>query len=179
MTDSVIPQDQLGLRRGSSFGCLGVAGKKKCEACKASRPQQSHKTIIRYLEAVASGVITQLPKSIFGRETDSCRKEAASWAEIGIIFVSECSGTGYIGIEIPMRRRLPRQLVLGMLCSLFLATIGETVSLPVRQNLFPSNCIAILVVGLPGDLESEKTYDQQLQGWLEIVANGGTVQKLF
>jgi hypothetical protein len=37
----------------------------------------------------------------------------------------------------------------------------------------------VLLVGLPGDVESEESYREQLQGWLEVVAGGGQAARVF
>ncbi len=48
-----------------------------------------------------------------------------------------------------------------------------------RQPLFPAQSAVVLLAGLPGDVESESTYRDQLQSWLEIVGGSGQAAKIF
>jgi hypothetical protein len=47
------------------------------------------------------------------------------------------------------------------------------------QGLFPPGATVVLVAGVPGDVESEENYREQLQGWLDIVADGGQAARVF
>jgi hypothetical protein len=47
-----------------------------------------------------------------------------------------------------------------------------------RQPLIPERSAVVLMAGLPGDMESETAYREQLQSWLEIVATGGQAAKV-
>jgi transglutaminase-like putative cysteine protease len=47
------------------------------------------------------------------------------------------------------------------------------------RGLFPPQSTVVLLSGLPGDVESENDYSQQLAAWLELVASSGSVQKLL
>jgi len=48
-----------------------------------------------------------------------------------------------------------------------------------RQGLFPSQSTVVLVAGVPGDVESEENYRDQLQGWLELATGSGQAAKVF
>jgi hypothetical protein len=48
-----------------------------------------------------------------------------------------------------------------------------------RPGLFPPQSTVVLLVGVPGDVESEANYQDQLQGWLDIVANKGQAVRVF
>ncbi len=48
-----------------------------------------------------------------------------------------------------------------------------------RLGLFPAQSAVILLVGVPGDLESEENYRDQLQGWLDLLAGGGEAARVF
>ena len=37
----------------------------------------------------------------------------------------------------------------------------------------------VLMTGLPGDLESESAYHEQLQGWLEILSADGKASRVY
>ena len=45
--------------------------------------------------------------------------------------------------------------------------------------LFPPQATVVLLCGLPGDVESENDYKQQLATWLDLVASSGPIQKVF
>ncbi len=47
------------------------------------------------------------------------------------------------------------------------------------RTLFPPQSTVVLLLGVPGDLESENKYREQLEAWLEWVASSGQVQKLY
>jgi len=48
-----------------------------------------------------------------------------------------------------------------------------------REGLFPPQSTVLLLVGVPGDVESEGNYRDQLQGWLDVVASSGAAAKVF
>ena len=48
-----------------------------------------------------------------------------------------------------------------------------------RQRLFPAQSAVVLLAGLPGDVESENTYRDQLQSWLDIVEGSRQAAKIF
>ena len=51
---------------------------------------------------------------------------------------------------------------------------------PTKQpGLFPPQSTLVLVVGVPGDVESEESYRDQLQSWLELATSSGQVAKVF
>ena len=51
---------------------------------------------------------------------------------------------------------------------------------PTKQpGFFPPQSTLVLVVGVPGDVESEESYRDQLQGWLELATSSGQVAKVF
>lgn len=64
-------------------------------------------------------------------------------------------------------------------CGLMLALPAFGAGAADRGPFFPPQSSVVLLAGLPGDLESENTYREQLQTWLEILGAGGTAQKLF
>jgi transglutaminase-like putative cysteine protease len=47
------------------------------------------------------------------------------------------------------------------------------------EGLFPAHSTVVLLVGVPGDVESEENYRAQLQGWLEAVAGGRQAFRVF
>ncbi len=47
------------------------------------------------------------------------------------------------------------------------------------DQLFPPQSTVVLLSGVPGDLETENSYRDQLQTWLEIVQSAGRVENLF
>ena len=48
-----------------------------------------------------------------------------------------------------------------------------------RPGFFPPQSTVVLLVGVPGDVESEESYRDQLQGWLELATGGGQAAKIF
>jgi len=48
-----------------------------------------------------------------------------------------------------------------------------------RSGLFPPQSTVLLLVGVPGDVESEENYRDQLQGWLELATGNGQAGKVF
>jgi len=137
------------------------------------------KRLSGYPEAVASGVITQQPGEYSAEKLIVPEGKLDLALAVRSFLFPNVMVKAISDSEIPMRRRLLKQFALGILYGLSLVCVGKAASLPGRQPLFPSDCIAILLVGLPGDLESETTFSQQLQGWLDVIANNGKVQKLF
>ena len=47
------------------------------------------------------------------------------------------------------------------------------------QGLFPPQSMVVLLAGVPGDVESEQTYRDQLQGWVDLAAGSGQAAKVF
>jgi hypothetical protein len=47
------------------------------------------------------------------------------------------------------------------------------------QPLLPERAVVVLMTGLPGDMESENTYREQLQIWLELVSAGAKALKIY
>jgi Domain of Unknown Function with PDB structure (DUF3857)/Transglutaminase-like superfamily len=47
------------------------------------------------------------------------------------------------------------------------------------EGLIPPQSTVVLLVGLPGDVESEESYREQLQGWLDLLAGAGRAAKVF
>ncbi len=58
-----------------------------------------------------------------------------------------------------------------------LAVPGVALSDP--SGLFPPQSTVVLLVGVPGDVESEETYRAQLQDWLDLAAGGGQAARVF
>ncbi|PYJ03063.1 MAG: hypothetical protein DME25_13670, partial [Verrucomicrobia bacterium] len=84
----------------------------------------------------------------------------------------------YPGAGFPMggyefTRLLPRAF------ALFMAAATPAAVPPDRAFFLPPQVTVVLLVGLPGDLESENTYRDQLQSWLEIVRSDGRAQRVF
>lgn len=48
-----------------------------------------------------------------------------------------------------------------------------------RQGLFPPQSTVVLLAGVPGDVESEENYRDQLQSWLELATASGQAAKVF
>jgi len=48
-----------------------------------------------------------------------------------------------------------------------------------RQGLFPPQSTVVLLVGVPGDVESEGNYRDQLQGWLDLAAGSGQAARVL
>src|ERR1017187_3302019 len=48
-----------------------------------------------------------------------------------------------------------------------------------RQGLFPPQSTVVLLAGVPGDVESEENYRDQLQSWLELAKGSGQVARIF
>src|ERR1051325_10380435 len=63
----------------------------------------------------------------------------------------------------------------GLLLSAAVVFSAETDSGP----FIPPKATVVLMTGLPGDVESESAYRDQLQAWLEILANNGNARKIF
>jgi hypothetical protein len=49
----------------------------------------------------------------------------------------------------------------------------------VGQGLFPPHCTVVLVAGVPGDVESEENYRDQLQSWLELAKGSRQAARIF
>jgi hypothetical protein len=47
------------------------------------------------------------------------------------------------------------------------------------QGLFPPQSTVVLLAGVPGDVESEGNYRDQLQSWLELATDGGRAARVF
>src|SRR5437667_6326234 len=57
----------------------------------------------------------------------------------------------------------------GILCAYLLScALGVSASIG-SPELFPEQSIVVLLAGLPGDSESENTYREQLQAWLDVL----------
>ena len=48
-----------------------------------------------------------------------------------------------------------------------------------RQGLFPPQSTVVLFAGVPGDVESEENYRDQLQSWLELAKGSGRAARIF
>src|SRR5215475_6942411 len=48
-----------------------------------------------------------------------------------------------------------------------------------HERLFPPHSTVVLLAGLPGDVESENNYAEQLQAWLEIARASSRARELF
>jgi len=47
------------------------------------------------------------------------------------------------------------------------------------QGLFPPQSAVVLVAGVPGDVESEENYRDQMQSWLDLVTGSGQAARVF
>jgi len=47
------------------------------------------------------------------------------------------------------------------------------------ERLFPPQSAVVLLTGVPGDVESEESYREQLQGWLELATGSGQAARVF
>ena len=65
-------------------------------------------------------------------------------------------------------------LMMGVLCAL-LASLKTSCS----ATFFPTNSTVLLLSGLPGDLESENQFHNQLQSWLDLLGNAHHKGTLF
>lgn len=60
------------------------------------------------------------------------------------------------------------------LCLLALTAVA---SLPIHR-FPPPHSTVVLMTGLPGDLESETSFREQIKSWLDLIENGGQAQRL-
>ena len=63
--------------------------------------------------------------------------------------------------------------------SVLLALVTSLASAGVPQPLIPPQATVVLFSGLPGDVESDNSYQDQLQGWVQIVESGSQADRLF
>src|ERR1035437_154822 len=49
----------------------------------------------------------------------------------------------------------------------------------VGQGLFPPQSTVVLLAGVPGDVESEENYRDQLQSWLDLAKGSGQAARIF
>src|ERR1035437_9198242 len=47
------------------------------------------------------------------------------------------------------------------------------------QGLFPPQSVVVLVAGVPGDVESEENYRDQMQSWLDLGTGSGQAARVF
>ena len=83
---------------------------------------------------------------------------------------------GYIQVQLfmgglPQARRIGAAAGWGLFLAASLAA-GEPVS---RQGLFPSHATVVLLAGVPGDVESEGNYRDQMQSWVALATGSGQV----
>src|SRR6266566_946632 len=72
-----------------------------------------------------------------------------------------------------------RRIGLSVSCAFFLV-LTDLVAQPSGVSPFlPPQSTVVLLVGMPGDIESENTYRDQLQTWLDIVTGSGTRHRVF
>ena len=72
-----------------------------------------------------------------------------------------------------------RRTCAAAIASYLLGFALATVAAAETSGLFPPRSTVVLLAGVPGDVESEESYREQLQGWLEVVAGGGQAAKVF
>ncbi|HYV26242.1 MAG TPA: hypothetical protein VFA77_01820, partial [Candidatus Eisenbacteria bacterium] len=48
-----------------------------------------------------------------------------------------------------------------------------------NEKLFPPHSTVVLLSGLPGDVESENSYNEQLKGWSDLVQANGNAERIF
>ena len=63
--------------------------------------------------------------------------------------------------------------------SLLLGGAALAANQPSPQSPFPERATVVLMTGLPGDMESENTYHEQLQSWLEILSAAGKASRIY
>jgi hypothetical protein len=64
--------------------------------------------------------------------------------------------------------------------SSFILGLACAVAAPLSAApLIPAQSTVVLLAGLPGDSESENTYREQVQSWLDLIEAGGQAQKIF
>src|SRR5262245_56573558 len=57
--------------------------------------------------------------------------------------------------------------------------LRATVTAESNEKLFAPHSTVVLLSGLPGDVESENSYNEQLKGWLDLVQANGSIEKIF
>ena len=79
-----------------------------------------------------------------------------------------------------MGRSIQATLLLSaLLCAEYPAFAQNSEAPSNSHPLFPSNCVVVLLVGVPGDLESETRYRQELLGWLDVLERSATPLKIL
>src|SRR6266481_4536772 len=78
-----------------------------------------------------------------------------------------------------MGRHSLKGFILAMVSLLIMEHAVGAATIDKEEGIFPRNSNVVLLAGLPGDLESETLYSEQLGGWLELIAKNERVQKLF
>ena len=63
--------------------------------------------------------------------------------------------------------------------SLLLGAAALAADHPGSLPVFPEHAVVVLMTGLPGDMESETAYHEQLQGWLDVLSNAGKASRVY
>src|ERR1035441_4934561 len=72
-----------------------------------------------------------------------------------------------------------RRLCAAVVWSLLLGAGLAGANLADGQGLFPPQSTVVLVAGVPGDVESEENYRDQMQSWLELATGSGQAAGIF
>jgi hypothetical protein len=72
-----------------------------------------------------------------------------------------------------------RRTCAAVLGSFFLGVTLAGAEVTQWQGLFPPQSTVVLLVGVPGDVESEGNYRDQLQSWLDLAIGSGQAAKVF
>jgi hypothetical protein len=72
-----------------------------------------------------------------------------------------------------------RRIGAAVVCNLLLGARLAVAEPASGVGLFPAQSTVILLAGVPGDVESEENYRNQLQGWLELAVASGRVTKVI
>ena len=64
-------------------------------------------------------------------------------------------------------------------CFVSLALPGHSAELKDHVRILPSGATVVLLAGLPGDVESENAYREEMQDWLQIISLSGQIQSVF
>ncbi|SPE56521.1 hypothetical protein SBV1_2430009 [Verrucomicrobia bacterium] len=77
------------------------------------------------------------------------------------------------------RRVFFNEAVVAVTSCLLLGLCTRAAQAASAQPLFPSEATVVLLAGLPGDVESETAYRDQLQSWLEVLAHSLPLRNVF
>ncbi len=64
-------------------------------------------------------------------------------------------------------------------CCLITLVATLVVTAAFSHPIFPAGSAVVLLSGLPGDIESENSYREQMQNWVDLAAHSGQVKRMF